>query len=66
MFDKSKMTKLCPGGYDDGKGGLHIDEAELLTAAGYADTPANRRTLREAMRDLAQTLNLTLTEVEDG
>jgi hypothetical protein len=65
MFDKTKMTRLGPGAYYDGQGGLHFDEAELLRAHGYADTPANRATLRAAMREVAGTMNLTLLETED-
>lgn len=50
--DPRTWTKLAPGVYDDHAGGLHLDVAELLDAAGYADTPENRATLLAAARDV--------------
>ncbi len=46
------MKRLAPGVYDDGEGGLHLVVPELLVAAGYADTPANRQTVEEAARSV--------------
>lgn len=54
-----------PGVWTDDNGGLHIDITELLAAAGYADTPANRATMIEAVRRQAAGFNATVTEVED-
>jgi len=51
---KSGFTRIRPGVYDDGKGGLHIDEEEMLDANGYEVTPENIRTLREALREMAK------------
>lgn len=45
-------TRIAPGVYDDGAGGMHIDVPELLVANGYADTPENRDTAEAAARDL--------------
>jgi hypothetical protein len=44
--------RLAPGVYDDNRGGLHIVAGELLDAAGYQDTPENRQTLIDAVRDV--------------
>lgn len=45
------MKRLAPGVYDDERGGLHLDLAELLTANGFADTPANRALMIQTWRD---------------
>jgi hypothetical protein len=45
------MIRLAPGVYDDDRGGLHIDVAELLAANGYADTDQNRAMLIAAVRE---------------
>lgn len=49
----SRFTRLMPGAYSDGQGGLHLDVEEMLEAGGYADTPQNRRTLTEAAERMA-------------
>ena len=56
------MTQISPGVYDDGKGGMHIDEAELLEANGYADTPENRRMMRKALADYGRESKTPVTE----
>lgn len=48
---KDGMTKLAPGIYDDGRGGIHIGLAELLDAHGYADTPQSRAAVVAGARD---------------
>jgi hypothetical protein len=55
------VTRLGPGVYDDGDGGLHLALGELLEANGYPDTPANREALVEAARDI---FGIKLTVVE--
>ena len=45
------MKRLAPGVYDDGKGGMHIDLTELLSAHGFHDTPANREALIKAVHE---------------
>ena len=44
-------TRIAPGVYDDGAGGMHIVIEELLAGNGYADTPANRATLLAVIRE---------------
>lgn len=56
------MKRLAPGVYDDERGGLHLDVAELLAASGYADTPDNRAMLLAAARD---TFGATVTETDE-
>lgn len=63
-FDKTNMTRLIEGFYVDADGGLHIDEAEALTAAGFKDTPRNRATLEQAARDMAAEIGATYEEVD--
>jgi hypothetical protein len=50
------MKQIAPGVYDDERGGLHLDAAELLAANGFAVTPANVERLaaeaRRMMRDI--------------
>jgi ribosomal protein S27AE len=58
MSDFRNMTRLAPGVYDDGRGGLHLDIAELLAASGYADTPENRETLIAAAREYFQVVEV--------
>ena len=59
-----RMTRLAPGVYDDGRGGLHLDMRELLHANGFADTPENRATLLEAARDAFPTVVETDDPIE--
>jgi hypothetical protein len=47
-------TRIAPGAYDDGAGGLHIDLDEMLEAAGYDATPENVAVLVEGARDIAR------------
>lgn len=48
------MNRLpMPGCYVSSDGSLHIDIAELLTAAGYPDTPENRAILLKEFRTLS-------------
>lgn len=47
------MKRLAPGVYDDGRGGMHVDVSELLTANGWADTPANRAMFESTWREWA-------------
>lgn len=62
---RAGWTCLAPGVYDDNAGGLHIDIAELLDAAGYADTPANRATLLAAARDVFGRDGVPISEIEE-
>ncbi|HEY2300336.1 MAG TPA: hypothetical protein VGH66_00505 [Acidimicrobiales bacterium] len=45
-------TRIAAGVYDDGLGGMHLDLAELLDAAGYEDNEANREAVINAARDV--------------
>jgi len=47
------MTRLAPGVYDDGKGGLHLDVDELLVANGFQATPENIRRLDDEIKTIA-------------
>lgn len=47
-------TRIAPGLYDDGAGGMHIDVPELLRASGFADTPYNRELLTRVAADMAR------------
>jgi hypothetical protein len=49
---KQRLTRIAPGVYDDGKGGMHLVLPELLVAHGYADTPENRALLERTMRKM--------------
>lgn len=49
-----KAERLAPGVYVTEDGALHLDVAELLKAAGYADTPENRQTLVDVAHELAR------------
>ena len=46
------MKRLAPGVYDDERGAMHLVVPELLLGNGYADTPANRQTLIDTMREV--------------
>jgi len=46
------MIRLAPGVYDDERGGLHLVLAEILAAAGFADTPDNQAMMVDAARAL--------------
>ena len=59
-----RWTRLDPGVYDDGAGGLHLDVAELLAAHGYADTPQNRRTLETELDAIAGAYGIPVQELE--
>lgn len=48
MID-SRWSRIAPGVYDDGQGGMHLDVTELLEANGFEDTPENRRTLEREL-----------------
>ena len=54
-----------PGAWVDDDGGLHIDLAILLEAAGFSDTPDNRATMMAVIRELATKNHATVIEVED-
>jgi hypothetical protein len=58
------LVKLSPGVYDDGRGGMHIEMAELLTSRGFAVTEENQRVLAEAVRE--QFPGAVLLEYEDA
>jgi|SRR5215471_1248822 len=45
------MKKITDGVYQDDAGAMHLVIGEMLDAAGYADTPANRETLTLAARE---------------
>ena len=49
----ASMTRLAPGVYDDGKGGLHLDVDELLVANGFQATPENIRRLDDEIKTIA-------------
>jgi hypothetical protein len=65
MTDRDRMTRLAPGVYDDGAGGLHLDVGELLAAHGYADTPENRHTLEDEVRTIAGAYGIEYAEQVD-
>jgi hypothetical protein len=47
------LTRIAPGVYDDGKGGLHLDAHELLEANGFQATPENIRRLDDEIKTIA-------------
>jgi hypothetical protein len=47
------MTRLAPGVYDDGNGGLHLDVDELLEAHGFEPNPENVRRLDDEIKTIA-------------
>jgi hypothetical protein len=47
------MTKLAPGVYDDGNGGMHLDADEFLEANGYEANAETREQLARVGRKLA-------------
>lgn len=53
-----RMSRLAPGVYDDGKGGLHLDVDELLEANGYEATPENIRRLDDEIRTIASSYGI--------
>lgn len=48
------MTRLAPGVYDDGKGGLHLDAGEFLEANGIEANAENREKLARIGRKIAE------------
>lgn len=44
------MHEVGPGIYTNGRGRFHVVTDEILEAAGYADTPANREMCLAAVR----------------
>jgi hypothetical protein len=60
------MTRLAPGVYDDGKGGMHLDAVEFLEASGYAATRENVDRLMHKAREIADTHGLSCYDVDDG
>jgi hypothetical protein len=47
------MTRLAPGVYDDGHGGMHLDADEFLEAGGYEANDETREQLVRVARRLA-------------
>jgi hypothetical protein len=50
---KRGLQRIRPGLYADDRGGLHIDEEELLEASGYEANEHNRQMIRGAVAKLA-------------
>jgi hypothetical protein len=53
-IDGVPCEQLGPGVYVSADGALHLVMPELLTAAGYADTPENRDTLTAAALEVVR------------
>jgi hypothetical protein len=58
---KHGLQMIQRGVYVDKRGAMHIDDAELLTAHGYAVTEENAAMLRQAAREMGK----KVIEVED-
>jgi hypothetical protein len=50
---KRGLQRIRPGLYADDRGGLHIDEEELLEASGYPANEHNRQMIRGDVARLA-------------
>jgi hypothetical protein len=61
---KRGLKRIAPGLYDDGEGRLHLDDAELLEANGYAATAENLAVLYQALDDYCAGKGLTVRKVE--
>jgi len=59
------MTRLGPGIYDDGHGGLHVDVGEALEHLGKPYTPKNERVPLEQVRQVARQHGLPIMEVDE-
>lgn len=59
------LTRLAPGVYDDGHGGLHLNPAELLAANGYAVTPDSVSQIERKAAELAAAYGLEYREVDE-
>ena len=56
------MTRLAPGVYDDGHGGVHLDADEFLEANGYEANDETREQLARVGRKLADLHGLDYAE----
>ena len=63
---KRGLRRLAPGVYDDGKGAMHLDLAEMCEANGYLPTEENQETLLRAWMETHRELVIeTLTPPVD-
>jgi hypothetical protein len=57
-----RWSRIAPGVYDDGAGGMHLEVTELLEAHGFEDTPENRRTLEHELQAVADAYRIPTEE----
>ena len=62
--DLERMTRIAPGVYDDGAGGMHLDVDELLEANGFEPTAANRQRLEGELEAIASSYGIPVDEVQ--
>ena len=62
--DLERMTRIAPGVYDDGAGGMHLDVDELLEANGYEPTDENRKRLAVELDAIAASYGIPVDEVQ--
>jgi hypothetical protein len=56
------MTRIAPGVYDDGEGGMHLDVDELLEANGFEANAENRARLEAEVQAIASAYGIPTDE----
>ena len=58
------LTLLAPGIYANDEGEVHIDLTMVLRSLGLPDTPEQRQSVLQGVRDAAHLLQVPITEEE--